>query len=143
MAANVVPISGATEVNIYRRNYPYATAVAQQPILTLNIFSDLEILGFKDSADNLKKCLCDASGSSATPAERIFFADSAGEADSSSDLTFDGSELYVQGEAVQHGSALTLTNGGHTAIISLDAGGVLSIIIDGVEQVNWSNGGPE
>lgn len=145
MATNVEVISGANEVNIYRRNYPYSTAVTEQPILTFNIFSDLEVLGFKDSDDNLKKCLCDASGSSATPSQRVFFADSNGEADSNADFYFDGTELYVDGEQVFHGAPETLTfeNNGHTATISLDSSGVLTIEIDGIEQVNWSNGGPE
>lgn len=147
MASNVVDL-GVTEVNIYRRNYPYTTAVSDQPYLTLIIFSDLKVLGFKDSDNTLKKVLCDASGSSATPAERVFFADSNGEADSSSDLTFDGSELYVQGEQVVHGSTavpnpITLTNGVYTAEINLSATGVLSISIDGIEQVNYSNGSPD
>lgn len=147
MATNVQVISGATEVNIFRRNYPYFTAITEQPILTFNIFSDLQVLGFKDSLDNLKKVLVDASGSTAATAEEVFFANSDGEATTSSNLTFDGTELYIQGEQVAHGTisadSVTLTNNGHTAIIALDATGVLTITIDGIEQVNYSNGGPD
>ncbi len=142
---NVIEISGATKINRYARNYPYANAVTDQPILTENIFSDLQVLGFKDSLNNLKKCLCDASGSSATAQYRVFFANASGEADSSADLYFQSSELYVQGEMVHHGSpsSYTLTNGGHTAVLALDASGRLNITIDGIEQVSWANGGPE
>lgn len=146
MAANVYPIAGASEVNIFRRNYPYTTALTDQPVLTLNIFSDLEVLGFKDSADVLKKCLLDASGSSTATDEEVFFSNADGEATTSTNLTFDGTELYVQGEQVYHGdlgSTITLVNGAYTAVIDLSAMGVLSISIDGIEQVNWSNGGPE
>jgi hypothetical protein len=102
-------------------------------------------MGFTDASTNLKKILCDASGSSQTASERVFFADSNGAADSSSNLTFDGTELYVQGEQVSHGSSneITLTNGGHTAVISLSSSGVLSISLDGIEQANYSNGGPD
>lgn len=143
--SNVVTISGATLINRYARNYPYTSAPANMPILTEIIFSDLQVLGFKDSLNNLKKCLCDASGSSATSQYRVFFANASGEADSSADLYFQSSELYVQGEMVHHGSpsSYTLTNGGHTAVIALSAGGVLNITLDGVEQVNWTNGGPD
>lgn len=148
MAANVYPIPDATEVNIFRRNYPYTTAITDQPPLTLNIFSDLQVLGFKDSTGTLKKCLVDASGAAGAIDEAVFFADSNGEATTSSDLIFDGTELYVRGEQVLHGpvtvaNPIVLVNSGHTATINLSSSGVLSISIDGIEQVNWSNGGPE
>lgn len=148
MAANVVTISGANEVLIYSRNYPFTTAETEQPILTQNIFSDLKVLGFKDSDDNLKKVLVDASGSSIANDKEVFYSNANGEATTNANLTFDGTELYVQGEQVLHGSlslgnSITLTNGAYTAIIALDASGRLAITIDGIEQVAYSNGGPE
>lgn len=146
MAANVYPIVSATEIQFFARNYTYASALTDLDILSFIIFTDLQVFGFTDHSGTVKKVLCDASGSVATPAERVFFADANGEADSDSNLTWDGTDLFVQGEEVWHGDlgdTITLTNGGHTATISLDASGVLSIEIDGIEQVNWSNGGPE
>lgn len=148
MAANVyTPVPTADEIQFYARNYTWATALTDMPILSYIIFTDLEVFGFTDHNGDVKKVLIDDSGASATPQYRVWFANADGEATSSSDLYFDGSELYIQGELVPHGTittdTITLTNGGHTATISLDASGRLAIDIDGIEQVAWANGGPE
>lgn len=102
MGTNVTQISGATEIELYLRNYTYATALSDLPKLSMVLFTDLDKLGYKNAAETLRKILEDASGSSNTPEDRIFFADSAGRAASSEDLEFDGTDLLVDDNKVYH-----------------------------------------
>lgn len=145
MAVNVYPVSGATEIQFYNRNYTYANALTDLPDISMIIFSDLNVLGFADTLGNVKKCLCDASGASTAITDSIFFSNSSGEADTTATLQWDGTDILVDSNPVHHDGkdTITLTNGGHTATIALDAAGRLAIEIDGIEQTSWANGGPE
>ena len=145
MAVNVLPISGATEIQFYNRNYTYADALTDLPDISMIIFSDLNVFGFRDTGGTVKKCLCDASGSSTAIQDSIFFADANGEADTTAILQWDGTDILINSNPVHHDGkdTITLTNGAHVATIALDAAGRLAIEIDGEECVSWANGGPE
>ena len=107
MGQNVTEISGATEIEMYFRNYTYSTALSDLPQLSMVLFTDLDKLGYKNAAETLRKILEDASGSTNTPEERIFFADSAGRATSSDDLKFDGTDLLIDDNSVYHAGNFT------------------------------------
>jgi hypothetical protein len=88
MAANAITIPGAEEIEFYFSNGTYADAQAM-PILKSKVVNELGKLFIKDGVGNLCKLMCDASGSSNTPASRVFFSDSEGAASSDSVLIYD------------------------------------------------------
>jgi hypothetical protein len=88
MAANAITIPGAEEIEFYFSNGTYADAQVM-PILKGKVVNELGKVFVKDGVGNLCKLMCDASGSSNTPASRVFFSDSEGAASSDSVLIYD------------------------------------------------------
>jgi hypothetical protein len=90
MASNITQIAGATEIELYFRNYVYADALTDLKALTAINFTDLDRVGYKNTGGTLNKFMEDSSGSSNIPANRVLYTDANGRATSSSALTFDG-----------------------------------------------------
>jgi hypothetical protein len=119
MGANVHVIEGATEIELYFRNYTYATALSDLNNLENVFFTDLDRFGYKawsgtPKAGSLRKFLEDASGSSNIPDESVLFANSDGRATFDSDFSFDGTDLLVPGGtvlAISDSGEIPLANG--------------------------------
>lgn len=90
MGANVTQVSGATEIELYFRNYTYATALSDLNDLEMVLFTDLDRLGYKNADSSLRKLLEDASGSSNITEGCILFADADGRATFDADFKVDG-----------------------------------------------------
>lgn len=131
---NVTQVPGATEIIFYLRNYLYADAVSGQPLGTLNLFTGINQLGYKDFLGNMHKVLNDASAGNVTPEKHVFFADSSGAAQNDYGFYYDsvGNDLYVDSNAVHHAGSATMyiTNGAHIGEVHIDPAGVLSLISD-------------
>jgi hypothetical protein len=115
MGTNINVIAGATEIELYFRNYTYATALSDLNNLESVFFTDINRYGYKawsstPKAGSLRKFLEDASGSVNIPATRVLFADSDGRATSDSDFNFDGTDL-------PSGTVLAVSNGGEVPFI--------------------------
>jgi hypothetical protein len=95
MASNITQISGATEIELYFRNYTYASALSDLNNLCAVLYTDLVRVGYKDPSGTLRKFMEDASGSSNIPASRILYTDANGRATSSSTLTYDGTSITL------------------------------------------------
>lgn len=106
MGSNITQIPGATEVEIYFRNYTYATAVSDLAALAGVHFTDLDRLGYKNTGGTLRKLMEDASGSSNIPDESVLIADSNGRVTFDANLTWDGTDLTIGS-----GYAATLSDG--------------------------------
>lgn len=94
-AANVTTIPGATAIQFYFRNYTYANLALDLPILSMGLATDLNKLVYRNSIGNMYKIMVDASGSSNTPQNRVFYADVNGSATASTNFTFNGTDLYI------------------------------------------------
>lgn len=95
MAANITEIEGATEIELYFRNYTYATALSDLNSLEAVNFTDLDRVGYKNTSGSLRKFMEDASGSSNIPANRILYTDANGRATSLAGFTFDGTAVML------------------------------------------------
>lgn len=109
MGANVTQVPGATEVEIYFRNYSYATALSDMDPLEFVLFTDLDKCGYKNAAGSLHKFLEDASGSSNIPANSILFTDANGRATYDPSFTFDGTSISIGSWSFPYGWELVIT----------------------------------
>ena len=98
MGVNVTEISGATQIELYHRNYAYATAYSDLSALSEVYFTDIDRRGYKNTAGTLRKYLEDSSGGTNIPEGSVLFTDADGRATFSSDI------LVTDG-------GLTITNG--------------------------------
>lgn len=114
MGVNVHEISGAEEIELYFRNYVYATALSDMNNLQHAYFTDIDRCGYKGwsetpRAGSMHKFMEDASGSTNIPAESVLFSDANGRATFDADFTFDGTDLVVAGNrVVVEGDAATV-----------------------------------
>lgn len=95
MASNVTQISGATEIKLYFRNYTYSSALSDMDALEMVNFTDIDRVGYKNTAGTLRKFLEDASTSSNLTADSVLFTDANGRATVSAEFTFDGTYLTL------------------------------------------------
>jgi len=108
MGANVTEISGATEIELYFRNYTYATALSDLDPLEMVNFTDLDRVGYKNTSGSIRKFMEDSTTNSNIPANRILYTDANGRATSNSGLTFDGTSLALP--AFQYGWSFHVTS---------------------------------
>jgi hypothetical protein len=108
MASNITQISGATEIRLYFRNYTYASALSDLAALETVNFTDLDRVGYKNTAGTLQKFMEDASGSSNIPEGHILFADANGRATSEAGFEYDGSAITLP--AFEYGWSFHFTN---------------------------------
>ena len=85
---NIVTKEGATLAEIYRANNTYLNVAAEINEMQSALTTDLETHIWRVN-NKVKKALKDASGSSNTPASRVFFSDSEGAASSDSVFIYD------------------------------------------------------
>jgi len=121
MPANVTVISAATKRRSYARNYTYANMVTGMANLERGIATDQVVECFKDSAGVLHKNLRDASTTTLTPTDRIFFADSDGRAASSDNFRFSGSSIFLK-------------NGSKELEIQFNSSGEVHFLVDTVDS---------
>lgn len=104
MASNVTQVSGATEIKLYFRNYTYASASSDMDALEMVHFTDLERVGYKNTAGTLRKFVEDASGATNIPEGRVLFTDANGRATSVAGFEFDGTAITLP--EFEHGWSL-------------------------------------
>lgn len=89
---NTTIVPGASQVKIYLGNYPYSQ-ILTMPYLSLRLASDINRLFYSDVAGVKRKIMVDATGSTNTPTNRIFYSDANGAATSNAGLLFDGTNF--------------------------------------------------
>lgn len=95
MALNVTTITGATGVRLYFRNYSYSSALSDLAALETVHFTDLDRVGYKNTAGTLRKFLEDASGATNIPANRVLYTDGNGRATYATNFLYDGTSLTL------------------------------------------------
>lgn len=90
MGSNINQVPGATEIELYFRNYTYATALSDLSNGEMVLFTDLERLGYRDFSGSLRKIVEESSGSSNITEGCILYADSDGRATFDADFKVDG-----------------------------------------------------
>jgi hypothetical protein len=104
---NVYVVPGATEVEMYLRNYTYAAALTHLANLAVVLFTDLNRLGYKHLG-SLRKLMEDGSGSSNITPGQMLYADANGRAVGSSGVTISGGFLTLTGTTFNLGNGFSL-----------------------------------
>jgi hypothetical protein len=134
MATNVTIVSGATEIKFYLRNYSYANLVTDLPALAHGLATDLDSLVYKNAAGDTFKILKDASTTSNHPAERILFTDIDGQAESSANLEYDGTDVKIADNNVHQSgnSSIFCTAGGYVWELRAETDGTMKLYRDDI-----------
>jgi hypothetical protein len=93
--ANIYNEPGSTAVKITLKNNVYSYLNTNIGIAKICLITDQKKFGYSDLLGNLKKCLTDASGSSLTPENCVFIADSEGSASHSTTFVYNDNKLGV------------------------------------------------
>jgi len=93
--ANIYNEPGSTAVKITLKNNVYSYLNTNIGIAKICLITDQKKFGYSDLLGNLKKCLTDASGSSVTPENCVFIADSEGSASHSTTFVYNDNKLGV------------------------------------------------
>jgi len=93
--ANIYNEPGSTAVKITLKNNVYSYLNENIGIAKICLITDQKKFGYSDLLGNLKKCLTDASGSSLTPKNCVFIADSEGSASHSTTFVYNDNKLGV------------------------------------------------
>lgn len=93
--ANIYNEPGSTNVKITLKNNVYSYLNENIGIAKICLITDQKKFGYSDLLGNLKKCLTDASGSSLTPKNCVFIADSEGSASHSTTFVYNDNKLGV------------------------------------------------
>ena len=100
--ANIYNEPGSTNVKITLKNNVYSYLNTNIGIAKICLITDQKKFGYSDLLGNLKKCLTDASGSSVTPKNCVFIADSEGSASHSTTFVYNDNKLGVNIAAPQN-----------------------------------------
>jgi len=100
--ANIYNEPESTAVKITLKNNVYSYLNTNIGIAKICLITDQKKFGYSDLLGNLKKCLTDASGSSLTPKNCVFIADSEGSASHSTTFVYNDNKLGVNIEAPQN-----------------------------------------
>lgn len=128
MGANVTQVGGATQIELYFRNYTYATALSDLNDLEMVLFTDLDRLGYKNASSSLRKLLEDASGSSNITEGCILYADANGRATFNANFKIDGSG-YIELPEFPYGWSF---NGTATTFEIYKDGSPIGVVLAGV-----------
>ncbi|MFA5714654.1 MAG: hypothetical protein WC998_02855 [Candidatus Paceibacterota bacterium] len=110
MAENVTQIEGATEVEIYLRNYPYAAAITDMAALCEIYLTDLDRRAYKNAVGSLRKYMEDSTGSTNIPENRLLYSDENGRVTYDENFTInDGVITLLNGIGLGNGWAWVTT----------------------------------